>query len=47
MEGFGDRISVRLAWCEGVGVLGFEVGGGLGEGFDVEGSLVIEEAELA
>ena len=47
VEGFGDRISVRLAWCGGVGILGFKAGGGLGEGFDFGGSLVVEDAELA
>ena len=47
VEGLGDCISVRLAWCGGVGVLGFELGGGLGEGFDFGGSLVVEDAELA
>ena len=47
VEGLGDCISVRLAWCGGVSVLGFELGGGLGEGFDLGGSLVVEDAELA
>ena len=46
-EGFGDHITVRFAWCGGVGVLGFKAGGGLGEGFDFGGSLVVEDAELA
>ena len=47
VEGLGDHISVRLVWCDGVGVLRWGAGVGLGLVDDSGGSLVGGEAESA